>query len=107
MNTIQTSRAIRAGLYAFAAACTLAACTQPMNGPYGTHGAPPAPPDGRGAETTTTMPDANTRYDKRPSPGNTMPQGRAGGEPADGPSSGRSGAQGDQPLPGTPPPMQY
>ncbi|WP_369325254.1 hypothetical protein AB5985_33635 [Burkholderia cepacia] len=104
MNTIQT---IRAGALAFAAACALAACTQPTNGPYGAHGAPPAPPDGRGAQSTTTMPDANTRYDTRPSPGNMMPQGAAGGEPTDVPPPGPNGAQGDRPLPGTPPPMQY
>lgn len=53
------------------------------------------------------MPDANTRYDTRPSPGNMMPQGAAGGEPADVPPPGPNGAQGDRPLPGTPPPMQY
>ncbi|WP_175844704.1 hypothetical protein [Burkholderia arboris] len=100
-------RTIRAGACAFAAACALGACTQPTTGTYGAGAAPPAPPDGRGAQSTTTMPDANTRYDTRPSPGNTMPQGAAGGEPADVPPPGPNGAQGDPPLPGTPPPMQY
>ncbi|KWO35563.1 hypothetical protein WT97_30930 [Burkholderia sp. MSMB1459WGS] len=101
MNTIQT---IRVGACAFAAACALGACTQPTNGPYGAHA---APPDGRGAQSTTTMPDANTRYDTRPSPGNAMPQGATVGEPADVPPPGPNGTQGDPPLPGTPPPMQY
>ncbi|MPV60777.1 hypothetical protein CFB46_30575 [Burkholderia sp. HI2761] len=104
MNTIQT---IRVGACAFAAACALGACTQPTSGPYGAHPAPPAPPDGRGAQSTTTMPDANTRYDPRPSPGNTMPPGATVGEPVDVPPPGPNGTQGDQPLPGTPPPMQY
>ena len=49
------------------------------------------------------MPDANTRYDPRPSPGNTMPPDTR----VDVPPPGPNGAQGDQPLPGTPPPMQY
>ncbi|CAB5103625.1 hypothetical protein [Burkholderia cenocepacia] len=104
MNTIQT---IRVGACAFAAACALGACTQPTGGTYGTRAAPPAPPDGRGAQSTTTMPDANTRYDTRPSPGNTMPKDANVGEPADMPPPGPNGAQGDPPLPGTPPPMQY
>ncbi|KWU26081.1 hypothetical protein [Burkholderia cenocepacia] len=101
MNTIQTIAC------AFAAACALGACTQPASGPYGTHAAPPAPPDGRGAQSTTTMPDANTRYDTRPSPGNTMPPGTTVDVPADVPPPGPNGAQSDRPLPGTPPPMQY
>lgn len=103
MKPIQT---IRAGACALAAACALGACTQPQ-GPYGTRGAPPPPPDGTGASPTTTMPDANTRYDTRPSPHNTMPAGAAGGEAADVPPPQSNGAQGDKPLPGTPPPMQY
>ncbi|ORT85480.1 hypothetical protein B7G54_16120 [Burkholderia puraquae] len=101
MKPIQT---IRVGIHAFAAACVLGACTQPANGPYGTRA---APPDGRGAQSTTTMPDANTRYGTRPPPGNMMPQGAAGGEPADGTPPGSNDAQGDRPLPGTPPLMQY
>ncbi|MBN3831859.1 hypothetical protein [Burkholderia sp. Ac-20344] len=100
-------RTIRVGIYAFAAACALGACTQPTNGPYGTRAAAPAPPDGRGAQSITTMPDANTRYDTRPSPGTVMPQGAAGGEPTDGSPPVSNDAQGDRPLPGTPPPMQY
>jgi len=104
MNTIQT---IRVGACALAAACALGACTQPTGGMYGTRAAPPAPPDGRGAQSTTTMPDANTRYDTRPSPGNTMPQSTTVDVPPDVPSPGPNGAQGDQPMPGTPPPMQY
>ncbi|MBY4693256.1 hypothetical protein K6W21_04020 [Burkholderia latens] len=97
---------IRAGACAFAAACALGACTQP-NGAYGTRGAPPAPPEGRGASPASTTPDANTRYDTRPSPHSTMPAGAAGGEAPDVPPPGPNGAQGDRPLPGTPPPMQY
>ncbi|AJY08657.1 hypothetical protein SB768_10450 [Burkholderia sp. SIMBA_043] len=84
MKPIQT---IRVGAVAFAAACALGACMQPR--------------------PTTTMPDANTRYDTRPSPHNTLPAGAAGGEPADVPPPGPNGAEGDAPLPGTPPPMQY
>nr|WP_253192925.1 hypothetical protein [Burkholderia cenocepacia] len=53
------------------------------------------------------MPDANTRYDPRPSPGNTMPPDTRVDVPVDVPPPGPNGAQGDQPLPGTPPPMQY
>ncbi|PXX37030.1 hypothetical protein FPJ27_02825 [Burkholderia sp. MS455] len=102
MNTIQT---IRAGACAFAAACALGACTQGTT--YGTRAAPPAPPDGHAAPPSATMPDANTRYETRPSPGNTMPQGATGGDPADVPPPGPNGVQGDQRLPGTPPPMQY
>jgi hypothetical protein len=60
-----------------------------------------------GPQPTTTMPDANTRYDTRPSPHSTLPAGAAGGEPADVPPPGPNGAEGDAPLPGTPPPMQY
>ncbi|WP_431228876.1 hypothetical protein [Burkholderia contaminans] len=85
MNPIQ--KTIRMGVVACAAVCALGACTQPANGPYGARG---APPDSRGAQSTTTM-----------------PQGAAGGEAADGPSTGANGAQGDRPLPGTPPLMQY
>jgi hypothetical protein len=55
MNPIQT---IRTGILACAAACALGACTQPANGPYGTRG---APADSRGAQSTTTMPDAHAR----------------------------------------------
>ncbi|VWB59524.1 hypothetical protein [Burkholderia lata] len=98
-------RTIRAGLCVMAAACALAACTQPA--PYGARGAPPAPPDGHASPPGTTMPDANTRYETRPSPGNMMPQGAAGGEPADVPPPGPNGVQGDPPLPRTPPPAQY
>ncbi|WP_321850645.1 hypothetical protein [Burkholderia diffusa] len=94
---------MRIGACAFAAACALGACTPPQ-GPYGAHG---APPDGHGASPTTTMPDANTRYDTRPSPYNTLPAGAAGGEPADVPPPGPNGVQGDRTMPGTPPPMQY
>ncbi|RQT37398.1 hypothetical protein [Burkholderia contaminans] len=101
MNPIQT---IRMGIVACAAACALGACTQPANGPYGAH---EPPSDSRGAHSTTTMPDANARDATRPSPGAMMPQGAAGGEAADGPSTGSNGAQGDRPLPGTPPLMQY
>jgi hypothetical protein len=85
---------IRVAACAAVAACALGACTQPDT--YGTHRAPPAPPDGRGASPTATMPDANTRYETRPSPGNTMPPPRPNGVQGD-----------DRPLPGTPPPMQY
>ncbi|MBN3749387.1 hypothetical protein G3N96_28775 [Burkholderia sp. Se-20373] len=102
MNPIQNT--IRMGVLACAAVCALGACTQPANGPYGARG---ASPDSRGAQSTTTMPDANTRGDTRPAPGTMMPQGTAGGEAADGPSTGSTGAQGDRPLPGTPPLMQY
>ncbi|RQR34303.1 MULTISPECIES: hypothetical protein [unclassified Burkholderia] len=91
MKPIQT---IRVGACAFAAACALGACTQPQ-ATYGARGAPPAPPDGHGASPTTTMPDANTRYDTRRSPYNTLPADAGGGEPV------------DVPPPGTPPPMQY
>ncbi|NIE57035.1 MULTISPECIES: hypothetical protein [unclassified Burkholderia] len=101
MNLIQT---IRMGILAFAAACALGACTQPANGPYGTRG---APPDSREAQSTTTTPDANARGDTRPAPGTLMPQGAAGGESADGPSTGANDVQGARPLPGTPPLMQY
>ena len=62
--------------------------------------------DSRGAQSTTTMPDANT-WRHAPGAGTLMPQGAAGGEAADGPSTGANGAQGDRPLPGTPPLMQY
>ncbi|WP_423760923.1 hypothetical protein [Burkholderia sp. NLJ2] len=102
MNTIQT---IRMGACLIVAACALGACTQPAT--YGTRGAPPPPPDGHASPPGATMPDANTRYDPRPSPGNTMPQGAVVGDPADVPPPGPNGAQGDRPLPGTPPPMQY
>ncbi|OXJ07814.1 hypothetical protein [Burkholderia sp. HI2500] len=105
MNPIQ--KTMRMGILACAAACALGACMQSANGPYGARG---APPDSRGAQSTTTMPDANTRGDARPAPGTLMPQGAAGGEAADGPSTGANGAngaQGDRPLPGTPPLMQY
>ncbi|MBR8146532.1 hypothetical protein KDW46_29715 [Burkholderia vietnamiensis] len=44
---------------------------------------------------------------KRQSPHSTMPAGAAGGEAPDVPPPGPNGAQGDRPLPGTPPPMQY
>ncbi|KAG8152425.1 hypothetical protein [Burkholderia catarinensis] len=104
---MKPTQTMRVGAVAFAVACALAACTQPTTGTYGTGGAPPAPPDGRGAQSTTTMPDANTRYDTRRSPGNTLPPGAAGGDPADVPPPGPNGVQGDQPLPGMPPPMQY
>jgi len=103
MKPIQT---IRVGACAFAAACALGACTQPQ-GTYGTRGAPPAPPGAHGASPTTTMPDANTRYDTRPSPHNTMPPGATGGAAVDVPPPGPNGVAGDRPLPGTPPPMQY
>ncbi|WP_396333039.1 hypothetical protein [Burkholderia anthina] len=107
MKPIQT---IRVGVCVFAAACALGACTQPQS-TYGTRSAPPAPPDGHGASPTTTMPDANTRYDTRPSPHDMMPQGAAGGEPADVPPPGPNGAQDApsdaKPMPGTPPLMQY
>ncbi|MCR4466683.1 hypothetical protein [Burkholderia sp. SCN-KJ] len=104
MKPIQT---IRVCACAFAAACALGACTQPQ-GTYGTRGgAPPAPPDGHGASPTTTMPDANTRYDTRPSPYNTLPPGATGGEPVDVPPPGPNGTQGGRTLPGTPPPMLY
>ena len=73
-------RTIRTGACVLAAACALAACTQP--GPYGARGAPPAPPPHPPAPGTT-MPDANTRYETRPSPGNTLPPGATGGDPAD------------------------
>ncbi|HGL4259828.1 hypothetical protein [Burkholderia dolosa] len=101
---------IRVAACAAVAACALGACTQPdtYGTPYGTHRAPPAPPDGRGASPTATMPDANTRYETRPSPANTMPPGATAGEPVDVPPPGPNGVQGDdRPLPGTPPPMQY
>ncbi|NTX32391.1 hypothetical protein HT746_35710 [Burkholderia pyrrocinia] len=98
-------RTIRVAACALAAACALGACTQTTA--YGTRAAPPAPPDGHASPPTATMPDANTRYETRPSPGNMMPQGAAGGEPADVPPPGPNGAQGDPPLPGAPPPMQY
>jgi hypothetical protein len=98
-------KGIRTGACLIAVACALAACTQPA--PYGAQGAPPAPPDGHASPPGTTMPDANTRNEPRPSPGNLMPQDAAGGEPADVPPPGPNGMQGDQPMPGTPPPMQY
>ncbi|OXI77713.1 hypothetical protein CFB50_35830 [Burkholderia sp. AU33423] len=101
MNPIQTIRVV---ILAFAAACALGACTQSANGPYGARG---APADSRGAQSTTTTPDANARGDTHPAPGTMMPQGAAGGESADGPSTGANGVQGDRPLPGTPPLMQY
>nr|WP_057927066.1 hypothetical protein [Burkholderia ambifaria] len=103
MKLIQT---IRVGTCAFAAVCALGACTQPQ-ATYGTRGAPPAPPDGHGASPTTTMPDANTRYDTRPSPHNTMPPGATGGEAADVPPPGPNGMQSGQQMPGTPPPTLY
>jgi hypothetical protein len=53
------------------------------------------------------MPDANTRYDTRPSPHNTMPAGATGGAAVDVPQPGPNGVEGDRPLPGTPPLMQY
>ncbi len=102
MKPIQT---IRVGACAFAAACALGACTQPQT--YGPRGAPPAPPGAHGASPTTTMPDANTRYDTRPSPHNTMPAGATGGAAVDVPQPGPNGMEGDRPLPGTPPLMQY
>ncbi|KVR87590.1 hypothetical protein [Burkholderia vietnamiensis] len=103
MKPVQT---IRVGAVAFAAACALGACMQPRPNDAA-HAAPPAPPGAHGPQPTTTMPDANTRYDTRPSPHNTLPAGAAGGEPADVPPPGPNGAEGDAPLPGTPPPMQY
>ncbi|MDR0242243.1 MAG: hypothetical protein LBJ65_11640 [Burkholderia sp.] len=98
-------RTIRVGACVIAAACALVACSQAT--PYGARVAPPAPPDGRAAPPTATMPDANTRVETRPSPGNMMPQGAAGGEPADVPPPGPNGVQGDPPQPGTPPSSQY
>ncbi|KPJ35112.1 hypothetical protein BMUNKI379_09775 [Burkholderia multivorans] len=91
---------------AAAAACAMSACTQPN--PYGTTGAPPPPHQGGNASPPTeTMPDANTRYDTRPSPGNTMPQ-RSTGTPTDVPDPNVGGAPTNtRPMPGTPPPMQY
>ncbi|VWC47138.1 hypothetical protein [Burkholderia lata] len=102
MNPIRT---IRAGACVMATACALAACTQPA--PYGARGAPPAPPGAHASSPGTTMPDANTRYETRPSPGNTMPPGADVGDPADVPSPGPNGTQGYRPMPGMPPPMQY
>ncbi|MCA7882327.1 hypothetical protein [Burkholderia contaminans] len=102
---MKPTRTIRTGACLIAAACALAACTQPA--PYGARGAPPAPPGANPPSPGVTMPDANTRYETRPSPGNTMPPGAVGGDPADVPPPGPNGTPGDPPLPGTPPPMQY
>ena len=76
-------RTIRTGACVLAAACALAACTQPTAREGAARAArrpPPAP--------GTTMPDANTRYETRPSPGNTLPPGATGGDPADVPPPG-------------------
>ncbi|KWF22767.1 hypothetical protein [Burkholderia pseudomultivorans] len=104
---MKPNRTIYAAASALAVACALGACTQPSP-VYGTHQPPPAPPDGHASPPTATMPDANTRYDTRPSPGNTLPPGTTSGTPADVPDPGPNGAaSSDRPLPGTPPPMQY
>ena len=73
-------RTIRTGACVLAAACALAACTQPvLTAREARRLRRPAPTPAPG----TTMPDANTRYETRPSPGNTLPPGATGGDPAD------------------------
>ncbi|MGS0895386.1 hypothetical protein ACVBGC_23055 [Burkholderia stagnalis] len=104
MNPIHTLR-IRTG--ALAVACALSACTQPPP-TRASREAPPAPPGSHAPSPAVTMPDANTRHDTRPSPGNAMPAGPGGGDPADVPPPGPNGERDDdRPLPGTPPLMQY
>ena len=71
-------RTIRTGACVLAAACALAACTQPLR-----RARRAAAPPGAQPAPGTTMPDANTRYETRPSPGNTLPPGATGGDPAD------------------------
>ena len=95
MNPIQT---IRMGILACAARA-LGACTQSANGP-GARG------DSRGAQSTTTMPDANT-WRHAPGAGHPDAAGRGRRRGGRRPSTGANGAQGDRPLPGTPPLMQY
>ena len=98
MNPIQT---IRMGILA-CRRVRAGRCTQSANG-YGRGRHPTAVAHSRPRRCPTRI----HRGDTRPAPGTLMPQGAAGGEAADGPSTGANGAQGDRPLPGTPPLMQY
>ena len=97
-------RTIRTGACVLAAACALAACTQP--GLYGARGAPPAPPGAHPPAPGTTMPDANTRYETRPSPATRCRRARRA---ATRPTCRHraNGTPGDPTLPGTPPPPLY